>query len=195
MQQVSVWRGKYGDPVPPFGPLPGVRSGNVIAYEFRLPDRYRLWPGLSPVERTFILTDVGVGLSFPTWRFMESADGQAKPGIDAGRPRRATWYVDLLHVTDNDSEVLARDLYIDVMIPTDGRHQRMLDLDEFADAIDAGDLPVPVAVDGLRRWQRFLDAHVHADRDPAAAWTDFPPAEIAALAGLPGPLGPIVTAP
>jgi len=26
MQQVEVWRGAHGDPVPPVGPLPGVRE-------------------------------------------------------------------------------------------------------------------------------------------------------------------------
>src|SRR3974377_100138 len=68
-----------------------------------------------------------------------------------------------------------RDLYIDVLVPTDGRHQRLLDLDEFADAIEAGQLDVSTAIDGLRRWQRFLDRHLHAARDPHDQWTDFPP--------------------
>jgi hypothetical protein len=77
----------------------------------------------------------------------------------------------------------------------DGRHQRMLDLDEFADAIEAGDLPLGVAIDGLRRWQRFLDTYVHHDRDPRAAWTNFPPAQISELAALAAPLGPVVITP
>jgi hypothetical protein len=66
-------------------------------------------------------------------------------------------------------------LYIDVLVPGDGRHQRLLDLDEFADAIEAGQLDIGTAVDGLRRWQRFLDRHLHAARDPNSQWTDFPP--------------------
>ena len=146
MEPVAVWRGAYGDPVPLFGPLPGVRSGQVIAYEFALPERFEPRPG---------------------------------------RTR--------LHLTDRGAEVIARDLYIDVMIPTDGRHQRLLDLDEFAEAIEAGDLPADVAIDGLRRWQRFLDQHVHRDRDPSARWPDFPPQAIESLAALPAPLGPVVT--
>ena len=52
-----------------------------------------------------------------------------------------------------------RDLYIDVMVPTDGRPYRLLDLDEYADAIEDGTLSVDVAVDGLRRWQLFLDRY------------------------------------
>lgn len=99
------------------------------------------------------------------------------------------------HVTTDRDSIVVRDLYIDVMVPTDGRHQRLLDLDEYADAIEAGQLDVATAIDGLRRWQRFLDRHLHADRDPAARWTDFPPHRLETLAALPAPLGPVVTMP
>jgi aminoglycoside phosphotransferase (APT) family kinase protein len=67
------------------------------------------------------------------------------------------------------------------MVPMDGRHYRMLDLDGFADAIDDASLSIEQAVDALRRWQRFLDRHLHAERAPVVAWTDFPPAAILAL--------------
>jgi hypothetical protein len=93
------------------------------------------------------------------------------------------------------ASVIVRDLYIDVLVPTDGRHQRLLDLDEFADAVEAGQLDAGVAADGLRRWQRFLDRHLHSARDPQDGWTDFPPRRLRELAALPAPLGPIVTAP
>jgi hypothetical protein len=46
MEQVEVWRGKYGDPVPPVGPLPGMRSGRALAYEMVLPDRLSRGPGV-----------------------------------------------------------------------------------------------------------------------------------------------------
>ncbi len=91
--------------------------------------------------------------------------------------------------------IVARDLYADVMVPEDGRHQRVLDLDEFADAMADGRLDLTTAVDGLRRWQRFFDRHLHGDRDPSGRWSDFPPARLRALAAVPAPLGPIVTAP
>jgi hypothetical protein len=71
----------------------------------------------------------------------------------------------------------------------------LLDLDEFADAIKAGQLDVGTAVDGLRRWQRFLDRHLRAARDPNSQWPDFPPRRLRELAALPAPLGPVVTAP
>jgi hypothetical protein len=92
VEQVEVWRGGHGDPVPLFGPLPGVRAGDILAYEFELSPRFTPWPGRSLLERV-----------------------------------------------------------------------------------------------------RFLDRHLHADRDPQDGWTDFPPRRLGELAALPAPLGPIVT--
>lgn len=194
MESVQVWSGAFGDPVPLFGPLPGVRAGDVIAYEFALPDRFQPRPGRTRLERVFVLTSVGVSLALPCWRQATNADGALVPGVDADGAG-TTWYVDLLQVTDRGTDVIVRDLYADVMVPTDGRHQRMLDLDEFADAMQEGSLPVEVAADALRRWQRFLDTFLHRDRDPRADWSDFPPRAIGELAALPAPLGPIVTWP
>ena len=188
MESVQVWSGAFGDPVPLFGPLPGVRHGDVIAYEFELPGRFEPRPGRTRLERVFVLTSVGVSLAEPCWVRASTASGEIVAGVPP-----ATWYVDPLHVVDRGGEVIVRDLYIDVMVPDDGRHQRMLDLDEFADAIDAGTVPMDVATDALRRWQRFLDDHLHRDRNPRAGWTDFPPKAIAELAALPAPLGPVVT--
>jgi hypothetical protein len=187
MEQVEVWRGRHGDPVPLFGPLPGVRSGDVLAYEFQLPAQYIPWPGGTLLERTFVLLDLGVSMALPAWR--------ANAAVSREDSGPGTWYVDLVHVTARPGSVIVRDLYIDVMVPTDGRHQRLLDLDEYADAMEAGQLDAAVAVDGLRRWQRFLDRHLHAARDPQDGWTDFPPQRLGELAALPAPLGPVVTAP
>ncbi len=187
MEQVEVWRGGHGDPVPLFGPLPGVRAGDILAYEFELSPRFTPWPGRSLLERVFVLLDLGVSMSLPPWRCTADVN---RDGSGPG-----TWYVDLVHVTAGPGSITVRDLYIDVLVPTDGRHQRLLDLDEFADAIAAGQLDAGVAIDGLRRWQRFLDRHLHADRDPQGGWTDFPPRRLRELADLPAPLGPVVTAP
>lgn len=96
-------------------------------------------------------------------------------GIDHDQPSPNTWYIDLLDVAEEDGRLMFRDLWIDVMVPTDGRHYRMLDLDEFADAVEQRLLPLEVALDGLRRWQRFLDEFLHHERDPRATWTDFRP--------------------
>jgi hypothetical protein len=193
MESVKVWHGGFGDPVPLNGPFPGVRSGNAVAYEFALPQRFQPRPGRDRLDRVFMLTDLGVSMAQPYWLRERRADGTIVQGIDAAPGVSTTWYVDLLEVTDRGDEIIARDLYIDVMVPTDGRHYRMLDLDEYADAMEAGQMPAEVAIDGLRRWQRFLDSHLHRDRDPRGDWTDFPPAAIADLAALPSPLGPVVT--
>lgn len=187
MEQVEVWRGRHGDPVPLFGPLPGVRAGDVLAYEFELPARFIPWPGRTLLERVFVLLDLGVSMSAPPWR-SNGLVNRDQTGPDA-------WYVDLVHVTARPGSIIVRDLYIDVLVPTDGRHQRMLDLDEFADAIAEGHLETGIAIDGLRRWQRFLDRHLHAERAPRHGWTDFPPQVLHELAAIPPPLGPIVAVP
>src|SRR5215472_18100905 len=99
MESVSVWRGAYGDPVPLFGPLPGVRANAVIAYEFALPPRFEPWPGRTRLERVFVLLDTGVGLTLPCWQTVITRQGQTIPGVDATHGQGTTWYIDLLHVT------------------------------------------------------------------------------------------------
>lgn len=68
MDAISVWRGKHGDPIPPLGPLPGLLDGDVLAYEFELPNNFRPWPGRTRFERTYVLLDVGVSFCNPCWR-------------------------------------------------------------------------------------------------------------------------------
>ncbi|MGW6932143.1 DUF402 domain-containing protein [Lentzea sp. NPDC054927] len=180
MERIEVWRESLG-------PLPGVRDGDVLAYEFQLPDRFEPWPGGTLLERVFVLLDLGVSMSVPAWQRARRTDRS-----DAGP---TTWYVDLVALEEKPGAVIVRDLYADVVVPVDGRHQRMLDLDEYADAIESGELSVVDAIDGLRRWQRFLDLHLHSEREPRGEWTDFPPRRLNALMALPAPLGPIVTEP
>lgn len=134
-------------------------------------------------------------MACPSWRQTTTADGRTVKGVDPERDDAVTWYVDLVHITTDEDAVIVRDMYIDVMVPTDGRHHRLLDLDEFADAIDEGILPIDRAVDALRRWQAFLDRHLHSARDPQDRWADFPPEALTELAALPSPLGRVVTAP
>jgi hypothetical protein len=180
-QPVQVLRGRHGHERL-IGPLPGVRRGQVVAYEFELPESYEPWTGRTRLERTFVLLDLGVSFSKPCWVRNRRLDGTL---VDRTQEGQDTWYVDLVSVEQRGTTYVVRDLYIDVMVPTDGRHYRVLDLDEFADAIEQGALPIAQASDALRRWQRFLDRHLHASRAPASAWTDFPPAAIAPLRDLP----------
>ena len=190
-----MYRGHVDDPGALLGPLPGLRDGEAVAYEFELPDRFVARPGRSRLERVFVLLDLGVSMSVPCWQWMRADDATLVAGVDADRATPSTWYVDLVTVSVTDEAIVVRDLYADVMVPEDGRHQRVLDLDEFADAMEDGRLDLATAIDGLRRWQRFFDLHLHSDRDPRERWTDFPPDRLRALAAVPAPLGPIVTAP
>ena len=166
LEPVHVLRGDAG-------PFPGVRLDQAIAYEFHLDPTLVPRPGTTLLERVYVLLDLGVQLSNPPQLH----------GDDA-----ACWYIDLVTVTHHNRRFQVRDLYVDVIVPTDGRPYRMLDLDELADAIGDGAVPLAEGLDGLGRWQRFLDRHLHHQRFPITGWTDFPPAAIAPLRALPAPL-------
>lgn len=189
LERVEVMRGTHRDLAFQFGPLPGFRLGNVVAYEFELPERYEPWPGRTRLERTFVLLDVGVSFANPCWMRETKPDGAV---FEVDPHGRNSWYVDLVTVDVQHNRYTFRDLYLDVMVPTDGRAYRMLDLDEYADALADGSLSLADAVDGLRRWQRFLDRYLHAGRFPPQAWTDFPPASIQRLLELDAPFAPPV---
>jgi len=66
MEQVEVWRGRHGDPVPLFGPLPGVRLDDTLAYEFELSTRFAPWPGRTLLERVFV--HIAAAVSRPRWQ-------------------------------------------------------------------------------------------------------------------------------
>jgi hypothetical protein len=157
--------------------VPALQDGSVVAWDYH----DELVPGA--VGRSYLLLEHGVKFSIPPiWT----------------KRKDPIWYVDLAIVTREDDLYRVLDLDIDVFVPTDGRPYRMLDLDELADAIESGEFTLEEAMDGLRRWQRFLDTYLHCfDRiDPATGprpdhrdvrpgWRDFPPAAIASLASLP----------
>ena len=184
IERVEVMRGTQRNLAFEFGPLPGYRLGNVVAYEFGLPKRFEPWPGRTRLERTFVLLDVGVSFANPCWVRQTKPDGSV---VEVDPRGRDSWYVDLVKVEVQCDRYIFRDLYIDVIVPTDGRHYRMLDLDEYADAMSDGTLPLDDAIDGLRRWQHFLDRYLHTDRWPVGAWSDFPPQSIHQLFELPAP--------
>ena len=155
-----------------FGPLPGRRLGDVIAYESQAPATFTPWPGRSRVERRYALLDLGVSFGVPCWSHWDRPDGTT-----AAIPveQRDTRYVDLVTVShDQRDDYVIRDLFVDVMIGDDTL-PRMLDLDEIADARAAGWISTAQLIDGLRRWQRFLDRHIHGSRFPQSGLSDFPP--------------------
>ena len=187
MHRTDVWRGHHGNERP-LGPLRGVRDGDTLAYELELPEEFQPWPGRSRVERVFVLLDLGISLSMPCWREMRQPDGSVVPGVDADLEAPATWYVDLVTVDVATDGIVVTDLFVDVMVPVDGRQHRVLDLEELADATADGTVPLVVALDGLRRFQAFLDLHLYGARDPSSGFADFPPRRLDALAALPAPL-------
>lgn len=174
------------------GPLPGRRLGNVIAYEMQAPASFDPWPGRSRLERNYALLDVGVSFGIPCWSRHTRADGT----VFAMPPEQEhSWYVDLMTIDrDASGRYVLRDLFIDVMICV-GRIPRLLDLDEIADACTRGLITTQQLTDGLRRWQLFLDRHVHRSRFPQDELSDFPPAAIRPLAHISGVFGPPVTWP
>lgn len=190
-ETVKVWRGRHGDPVPLFGPLPGVRIGNVVSYEFELHSAFTPWPGRTRLDRVYVLLDLDIQMCNPCWQTMTMRDGREVSGLATAD----SWYVDLVKLEEADDGIIVRDLYIDLIVTEPGFPYKTLDIDEFADAIEAGHIDVPDAIDGLRRWQQFLDTHISADPNPTAEWTDFPPRAIAALAALPSPFGEVVRTP
>lgn len=54
-QRVEVMRGTHRDKDFRFGPLPGYRLGDVVAYEFELPERFEPWPGRTRLERGSVI--------------------------------------------------------------------------------------------------------------------------------------------
>lgn len=62
-EPVEVLRGTHKNPELRFGPLPGRRLGDVVAYEWQLPARFEPWPGRTLVERTFHEQFRGRGLA------------------------------------------------------------------------------------------------------------------------------------
>ena len=193
LQPVSVTRSSAKDPSFSFGPLPGLRDGDVLAYEFALPERFVPWPDRTNVDRTFVLLDLGVSFTQPCWQYVVEEDGTRTPGVDAESTGDRAWYVDLVEVTGGPDDFTITDLYVDVIVACDGRGHRMLDLEELADAMAQRAITTEQGIDGLRRWQAFLDRHLYAARDPRHGWRDFPPRAIQQLQDVPGLLGEMVT--
>ena len=161
--QLSVWRNGLG-------PLPGIRRGNVAAYEFDVAMRWfthHAPPPEHPVrQRAFVLIDERVQLNQPVV-FPES--------------HRGWWYVDLVSLADRGSELLVTDDYLDVIVGPPNRPYRVLDMDEYAAALASGRVTTAGVVAGLVAFQRFLDTHLNAGWTLSDHWPDFPPAAIDGL--------------
>jgi hypothetical protein len=140
----------------------GRRAGDVIVYDWGFE-----WRGSQREQRSFVLLDDGVQINQP---------------VIFPPERRGWWYCDLVKVVDHDDLVVVDDLWIDVIVGPPDHPYRLLDLDEYAAAMESGTLSAADAVDGLVRTQRFLDRRLNRRYDhPERIWLDFPPASVEAL--------------
>ncbi len=159
LEPVTVMRGN-------FGPFAGVRLGRVAVYDWEIPQPHVVRPGLSRIQRTFLMLDEGLQLQQP---------------IVFSEPQAGWWYIDLVKFEESGAHIRSWDQYLDVIVGPPGHPYRVLDLDEFGDAIESGALSMVDALTGMRRFQRFLDTHLNRRSEPIIEWPDFPPAAIRPL--------------
>ena len=148
------------------GPFPGIRAGRVAAYEFPMVD-VPVRAGSLPQDRSYLLLDEGIQMSCP-------------PGF--AEHHAGWWYVDLVEFTEHGNQLTVMDQYLDVIVGPPGHSYRVLDADEFGDAIASGVLSSERAVDALRNLQHFLDRYLNRLGDAETAWPDFPPRALRPLA-------------
>lgn len=157
------------------GVYPGIRAGRVAAYEFAIPAEYHV-RGDNRVQRSFLLLDEHVQLQEPL-TFSAEFEGW--------------WYVDLVEVDEGASGITVADHWLDVVVPPAGQPYQLRDLDEFGEALLAGQVTPEQAAAGLGRFQAFIDTYLHGpDRvtkhlELATSWYDFPPAALDPLRAVP----------
>jgi hypothetical protein len=140
----------------------GRRAGRTIVYDWGFEYEGRQWE-----QRSFLLLDEGFQINQPVV-FPPELQGW--------------WYCDLVRIVDDGDALTVDDLWIDVIVGPPDHPYRMLDLHEYAEALETGALSVADAADGLVRTQRFLDRHVNRrDDHTEVAWLDFPPASVQQL--------------
>jgi hypothetical protein len=151
---------------------PGFRTDdNVVAYDVPILPPWQV-PGLPKVDRGFVLIDEGVQIMQPN-----TFSGVLEGG----------WYIDLIEVTETEpNQLVIRDLQIDLLIPPISYRYELLDLDEFADALEKGAFDTTTAIRVLRDTQRFINTYLHnLDQDELTSWPNFPPPTVQKLAELP----------
>jgi hypothetical protein len=159
------------------GTYPGFRVGRAAAYEFEVDEidpRARGRP-IRPefpdrIQRVFLLLDEHIQLNQPIV-FTSYWDGW--------------WYIDLVEIDESDDVITVRDVYVDLIVPPHVQPYRVLDLDDFADALQDSRLNVDDAARAMRNLQSFMDRHLHVRSAEMMNWQDFPPIGIRQLETLP----------
>lgn len=94
---------------------------------------------------------------------------------------RDWWYVDLIEVDEQGDRLLLRDDFVDFIVGPPDRPYRVVDLEEYADALDDGRVSAARVAEGLRAVQAFAEAHLHRKPHSEPPWPDFPPAALSPL--------------
>jgi hypothetical protein len=139
----------------------GIRRDNVVAYDFGFH-----WQGGDYHQRAFVLLDERMQINQP---------------VIFPPEQRGWWYCDLVEIAVDGDDVHVDDKWIDVIIGPPDHPYRLLDLHDYADAIEDGRLRLAEAVEGLRRMQAFLDRRLNRRHDVTRTWPEFPPPEVEAL--------------
>ncbi|MFD1134449.1 DUF402 domain-containing protein [Paenibacillus urinalis] len=85
------------------------------------------------------------------------------------------WYVDLVDIKmNNDGEIKLTDLYIDIVVEGKGPTYRLIDLEEYADAVSQGLIDIKDTNKHLTQVQMFLEKYLHRGKV-------FPPKQIEEL--------------
>lgn len=157
------WRG--------IGPLPGVRSGEAVVYEMDVHPRWFTDPRpTGPVrQRVYVLPAQQVQLQQPVAWTLDREDW---------------WYVDLIEVDDQGDCLALRDDYLDFIVGPPDRPYRIVDMDEYAEALSEGKVTAARVAEGLRAAQTFAERHLHRQPFSEPPWPDFPPADIQPLFGM-----------
>jgi hypothetical protein len=131
-------------------PLPAVKVGSVLMRN----DHYHRHAG---PRRWFWLVDEGVQLVYEPFGWSDE------------------WYVDIVRFETRAAGARPGyrviDEYVDVVVEGSGPTYRMIDLDELADALTAGETTADRAAEALRCAQRFVDRYLHRG-------APFPPVQI-----------------
>ncbi|MBW8803191.1 MAG: DUF402 domain-containing protein [Catenulisporales bacterium] len=139
----------------------GLRQDGVVAYDWGFTQH-----GRDYAQRSFVLLDDGIQINQPV----------AFPPQQQG-----WWYCDLVTVVDDGEVLRVDDMWIDVIIGPPDHPYRLLDLDDYGQAMHDGRLSPSAAVDGLKRAQRFLDRRLNRRHEVERTWPAFPPAEVETL--------------
>jgi hypothetical protein len=132
---------------------PATRYGNVLVRD----ERHHSHAG---PRRYFWLLDEGIQLIYEPYAWTNE------------------WYVDVVWIRSTERDRLSSyeiiDAYVDVVVEGMGPTYRILDLDQFGEALLTGQVEPADAADVLRRAQRFVDRYLHRN-------APFPPPQIRPL--------------